>query len=351
VVIYCVTLEDRLLVWAISQRQVLFAEPRVDRTALDWNVRSFRSALARPEMSGALPAISRRLYDLVLTPAAPLLAPGTTIVIIADGALQAVPFSALIQPSGRFLVQDYPVVLAPSLTFFLDASDRASTRRDRPRSAFVFAPAGVEGNAGAVPALPDAEREAAAIAALYPDATLVRGRDATKDRFLAEAGLFDVVHFAGHGLANLRFPLLSRLLMFPASGDRIELDSVTAGEIGGRRFNHTNVVVLGSCEGAGGSRVKGEGVLNLARPFLAAGVPIVIASFSNIEDRSARELFIRLHREMSAGLDPASALRLAQLQMLGASERGLRLPSAWGLVSTFGGIIRQVSTGSERKPL
>jgi CHAT domain-containing protein len=343
VVVYCATLEDRLLVWAISRRQVVFAEQRVDRAVLAWNVRSFRSALARPEMSDALPAISRRLYDLVLTPAAPLLAPGTTIVIVADGALLAVPFSALVQPSGRFLVQDYPVILSPSLTFFLDASDRASNYRDRPRSAFVFAPAGVEGNDAGVAALPDAEREAAAIAAFYPDATLVGGRQATKDRFLADAGRFDVVHFAGHGLANLRFPLLSRLLVFPASGAG-DMDSVTADDIGERRFTRTSVVVLGSCEGAGGSRVKGEGVLNLARPFLAAGVPIVIASFSTLEDRSARELFIRLHREMSAGLDPASALRRAQLQMLGASQPGFRAPSAWGLVSTFGGMLRHASS-------
>jgi CHAT domain-containing protein len=247
------------------------------------------------------------------------------------------------QPSPGIIYTTRDMLFNPRLTFFLDASDRASNHRDRPRSAFVFAPAGVEGNDAGVPALPDAEREAAAIAAFYPDATLVGGRQATKDRFLADAGRFDVVHFAGHGLANLRFPLLSRLLVFPASGAG-DMDSVTADDIGERRFTRTSVVVLGSCEGAGGSRVKGEGVLNLARPFLAAGVPIVIASFSTIEDRSASELFIRLHREMSAGLDPASALRRAQLQMLSASQPGFRAPSAWGLVSTFGGMLRHASS-------
>ena len=165
---------------------------------------------------------------------------------------------------------------------------------------------------------------------------------------LQQAGHFDIVHFSGHAVANLRFPLLSRMLVAPSQEGAQRTDAITADDIGRHSFGRTAVVVLGSCEGAEGIQIKGEGVLNLAWPFLAAGVPIVIATFGDIEDRAARELFLRLHREMSRGTDPSTALRRAQLDMLRGPQPELRAAAAWGRVAAFGGVIETSRFVNER---
>ena len=185
---------------------------------------------------------------------------------------------------------------------------------------------------------------------MYSRSELIEGRQATKVRFLDGAGRYGIVHFSGHGVANLRFPLQSRLVVESQTERSDGSDSLRADEIVRQAFPRTAVVVLGSCEGAEGAQVKGEGVLNLARPFLAAGVPMVIAGFAEITDRPARELFLKLHREISHGISPASALRRAQLGMLKGSDREFRTPAAWGLMAAFGGTIDSPASEQERIP-
>src|SRR5262249_4495784 len=163
---------------------------------------------------------------------------GTTIVVIGDNPLDGLPFGALAGESDRFLLEDHPIVMAPSLTFFLEASRRARAHAAAPGAALVFAPT-PSGAAAPFPPLPDARAEAAEIARTYAASTLVGDADATSARFLSEAPRFDVIHFAGHGVANLRYPLLSRLLTHPGADDQEAWGALTAEEIGRHRFDGT----------------------------------------------------------------------------------------------------------------
>jgi CHAT domain-containing protein len=79
-----------------------------------------------------------------------------------------------------------------------------------------------------------------------------------------------------------------------------------------------------------------EGATSLARAFLAAGVPTVIASLWDVGDRPTATLSDAFHRNLLAGDDPEEALRKAQLAMLHGGDEAGRSPAAWGAFEVFG---------------
>ncbi len=122
---------------------------------------------------------------------------------------------------------------------------------------------------------------------LYRRHEILVGRQATKERFVEMAPDFDVVHFGGHAFVNPEFPLLSRLAFAGEAGTE---QSLFAHEIARIRFPRTRVVVLAACSTAAGVVSRGEGVVSVARPFLGAGVPLVVASQWDVDDRATEQL-------------------------------------------------------------
>ena len=96
---------------------------------------------------------------------------------------------------------------------------------------------------------------------------------------------------------------------------------------------HTRVVVLAACSSARGEERAGEGGISVARAFLAAGVPNVIATLWPIDDAAAADFFPRVHRHLAAGVAPAEALRAAQLECIQRREAPLGI---WAAVQILG---------------
>ena len=108
-----------------------------------------------------------------------------------------------------------------------------------------------------------------------------------------------MIHFAGHALSNVSFPGLSRLLF--AESAEGSSGSLFAHEIGNRDLSSVRIVVLAGCRTSSGQIRRGEGVISLARPFLAAGVPTVLATLWDLNDRASRPLFVEFHRGVRRG--------------------------------------------------
>jgi CHAT domain-containing protein len=335
-VLYYAALDDRLLIWTLTGAAVEFIDTPVRHAELIHLLEQYRSEMAgNPADARDMPSLTR-LYDVLIRPAASRLAPGAGIVVVPDGALNAVPFAALIKREDRrYLIEDHAIEVAPSLTVFLAASERPRTAGDASNEALVFGnPRSALDGAGATPDLPEAEAEARDIAALYPRAMVLVGAHATKSDFVANAARYRVVHFAGHAIANEARPELSRLLMAgPDEGAR----SLFARDISALRLDATELVVLGACRTSIGRIRRGEGVFNLARPFLAAGVPAVVASLWDVDDRASRTLLVAFHRALRRTGDVAGALRIAQLEMMGAADPRLQAPAAWAAFVVIGG--------------
>src|SRR5438552_18155349 len=112
-----VSLSDRLLTWTITRSEHHLAQTPIHRDELDRLASRFRSASA--EQAGIRAAVASQLSDLLIRPVSARLALDTTLVIVADGALQQVPFAALRDPSRRrYLIEDHPLIVSPSATFF-----------------------------------------------------------------------------------------------------------------------------------------------------------------------------------------------------------------------------------------
>jgi CHAT domain-containing protein len=342
--LYFASLSDRLLSWMVSAEGIHFAQRAIGADELARRVAVHRKILERAGTPQELSSSASSLYDDLLRPHAGSLRSSTTLVVLPDGPLHDLPFSTLLdRGTGRYVVQDHAVAVAPSATLFLRASQRADApSADGGLSALVVGnPEFDRNDSPHLPSLPGATEEAKSIAALYPGSELLLGSNATPRRFLEAAPRHDIVHFSGHALADAEYPGLSRLVLAPESA--ADSGSLFARDIYGRRFPRLRLVILAACRSAEGVTRRGEGSMNLARPFLAAGVPSVIGALWDIDDRTSGAFFLRYHRTLREGFSPLEALREVQLACLADRDPALRSPAAWGPFVFFG------SDGSKKK--
>jgi CHAT domain-containing protein len=334
--VYYSVLEDRLLIWVVGHRGTQSAQVPLRAEELMRSVRAFRAALEQGPNRAEVLEKSSWLYDRLVRPVAGFLPQDSDVVIVPDGPLHAVPFAGLLnRETSRYLIQDHGIALAPSGTIFERALRGSTDVASQPlRSALVIGNPSPMERGLEYPNLPDAEAEARDVAALYPTRKLLVGIDASKERFLQDAGRYDVVHFAGHAVANTDHPNFSRLIF--AGRDHSQPGSLLASELVGASYPKTRLVVLAACDTGAGAVRRGEGVLTFARAFLAAGVPTVVASLWNLDDRASRILFEKFHASIRQGASSSRALRMAQLALLSSSDATLQAPSHWAGVITVG---------------
>jgi CHAT domain-containing protein len=141
--------------------------------------------------------------------------------------------------------------------------------------------------------------------------------DATR-KFLLEPGLdqYRVLHLATHSLLNSRHPEQSAVAFSlvdrqgrPIAG-LLPLHEVFRLKLG------ADLVVLSACQTELGKEVLGEGLVGLARAFMLAGTPRVVASLWEVSDQATAEFMTRFYTAMvKRNLPAAAALRVAQLEM------------------------------------
>ena len=331
VLVHYSTLADRVLIWTITRSDAKMVERAIDEAELARLLEQHRASVQEHRENRVA---NDRLYSLLVEPVAANVPSAATVVLIPDGRLQQLSFATLRHPSTRrYLIEDHTLMVSPSATFFVDAAG-ASARPGTPlTSALLVGNPAAEG----VRALPGSESEVAAASQLYPRHALLTGRDATKARFLEMAPRFEVVHFGGHAFVNPEFPLLSRLAFAGEPGTE---PSLFAYEIARVRFPLTRVVVLAACSTAAGFVSRGEGVVSVARPFLGAGVPLVVASQWDVDDRATERLTLGFHRELAKSGNPVQALRATQLAMLRSGDAVQARPDSWGAFVAVGTIDR-----------
>ena len=118
----------------------------------------------------------------------------------------------------------------------------------------------------------------------------------------------------------------------PKSFKRKNSHHLLASEISGSEWKWSaELVVLGACRMSRG-RETIEGVLSMARSFMIAGVPCVVASLSKIGDKATHELMRVFYKKLQQGEDVASALRFAMCALI--KER--REVKEWAPFNVFG---------------
>jgi CHAT domain-containing protein len=254
-------------------------------------------------------ARAARLYDVLLGPIASRLA--ERVVFIPDSDLYRVPFAALRDSSGQFLVQNHIVSVAPSVTILMHHGE-ARPQLEKPRALLIDA--GSVENDDRLVALAGASREISAIRRLYPDAAMLRGSSCTTMNVERALRYAEVVHFAGHGLPGGE-SIEPTLVLHPSSGNA---GLLYARDIAALPLRTLRLVVLGACGTAGG-RIGSEGPLSISRAFLAAGAARAVATLWPIDDDVSVPLLTSFHRSLKGGFDAASALQETQMRAIHAS--------------------------------
>jgi len=282
-------------------------------------VKSFRERLEKRALR--LPEAST-LHELLIAPIEKALKGKTILCIVPDGVLWELPFAALKDKNGKFLAEQFSIAYAPSLTT-LNAIQKFARQRLEMRKGQLLALAypsfGVTRKIelplrGTFEELPQTEREAKAIAALFGKDAQVYLRDkATEERVKSEAPRYRIIHIATHGIFDASSPLYSGLLLAQSKGEDGILE---AWEIADMDLN-AELVVLSACETARGVIKEGEGLIGFAWAIFVAGCPSSLLTQWQVADESTAEFMVAFYRYWrTKGLSKAEALQQAQLSLL-----------------------------------
>jgi CHAT domain-containing protein len=333
-------LPDRVLAWVLVPGGGPLSPVTIRATpgSLLRHIRLLRTAVERRTGERELRNATSILFEDLIRPLLPHLPASASLVFVPDRSLAQVPFSALFDARrGRYLIEDHPIAVAPSATLYIATVEN--------RSHF---PRGGSWNALAIgdPAfdprlhpglarLPEAAAEALEVAELHPGSESLRGQAATRKAFLAAAGHYRLLHFAGHAILDPFLPGRSHLIL--AASREEGSDALYADELAGLKLEATELVVLSACRTVGGTSNSREALTGLSTAFLAAGPPVVVASLWDVEDRGTNELMRMFHYALRQDGEPAAALRTAQLQFLRSPDPTLRSPASWAGFVAMGG--------------
>ena len=272
---------------------------------------------------------STRMYDLLIAPFASDLARVNTIIIAADDQIATVPFAALRDSAGRFLIESYVLVMAPSATVYTQLKALPSPPSPRTATASVIADPDFDATRfPTLPRLPGARDEGHAVAELYPGTQALNGANASKSRVLESLPGADIIHLATHAVENDADPLYSAI---PLAGDQI----LYVRDVAELQLSRHPVVVLAACRTAT-TTARGRGITNFVPAFLAAGSRAVVGSLWNVDDTTSQSFLLGLHRGMRNGKTPVVALRDEQLSMLRSADSAERNPRAWSAFQFYG---------------
>ncbi len=174
--------------------------------------------------------------------------------------------------------------------------------------------------------------EARAIDALFPEATLLTGRSATKaaiERLQAPR----ILHIASHGFflrSQAENPLLRSGLALAGANEARgpHADGIlTALEASALNLWGTKLVTLSACDSGVGEVRNGEGVYGLRRAFVLAGSETLVMSLWPVSDAASRETMVAYYTGLRAGLGRGDALRAAKLEIL--KRTGRQHPFYW----------------------
>jgi hypothetical protein len=233
-------------------------------------------------------AASAQALDRLLL--APLLARigQRPLVVVPTGRLHELPWPLLPSLHGRALT------VTPSAATWM-----ALRARPRRRGGMLLV---------AGPRLRHAGAEVGALAATHPDATLLRGREATVAAVMSALDGARVAHLACHGHFRADSPLFSALELADGPLNVYELQ---------RLRRPPELVVLSACDLAVSAAAPGDELLGFAAALLGIGARTIVASVVPVADSAAKRLMLALHRELDGGATPAAALARAQAGLVG----------------------------------
>lgn len=310
------SLDDQLHIFVTGTNTQVHRTAPIRRTALSklafeaWSA----AARSRPDAQEKL----AKLYDVLVRPVErDLKDSGADVVMLnLEGFLRYIPFSALYSGE-RYFIEDYALAMqtpAADTQYVMGARDRAS--------AVGF---GVTDALRDFSGLPGVAKELETIfdgadnAGVFAGSPFMNGAFNADGFALALANRPQFVHIASHFKLEPGDETKSFLLL--GTGDALTLDTIRTDP----RFQFADVdlLTLSACETAGEVGSDGKEVESFATMAQASGASSVMATLWPIADESTAELMAGFYKSLlDQQLDKATALRLAQVEMIHNGENG-----------------------------
>lgn len=347
---------------------LLTARQTFDKTALDRFQEN--TAAADEQYWTEATALSQTLLGPVISQLE-----SRRLIIVADGALQYLPFEALPSPGANnvSMIVNNEIVNLPSASVLatlrrtarsydqwkglvavvadpvfeqddprVSSSKNVSKEVNSPTATLLRTHALPEGQVDKGPAisrLPASREEAESIIAVTPRGAgkVVLDFDACRTTAMngSLAG-YQVVHFATHGVIDTQQPEMSGIVLSMLNNQgQPENGVLQVHDIYNLNLANTELVVLSACRTALGKDIRGEGLVGLTRGFMYAGSKSVVASLWKVDDQATAELMKHFYEGMfQEGLTPAAALRKAKILMM--NQPRWRAPYFWAAFTLQG---------------
>lgn len=328
---------------------------------IDTAIEDFRKAVSEPANKKVYD-LGRELHRLTLAKLEPAFGTSKRILLAPDGALNVVPFSALVDDKQQLLIKKY------TFTYLTSGRDllRLKLKTKAQGGGVMFAdpsfdaatPAPTSGGSRGRrssdlasllwPPLPGTGAEADEIEKRIRGLKVYRGKQAT-ETMLKQVHGPKILHLATHGFflpdedapevgadggraslvpvqpppGSFENPLLRSGLALAganklASGNDDGI--LTAMEASGLDLMGTKLVVLSACETGVGKVTNGDGVYGLRRALVIAGAESMVMSLWQVDDFATKELMSGYYAKLGAGKSRSSALREVQLELAGSKK-------------------------------
>jgi CHAT domain-containing protein/Tfp pilus assembly protein PilF len=363
--------EPRYIAYLLRRQGEIQWKDLGEAKAIEAMIDKLRQALRDPKRKD-IEQLARLVDEKIMQPVRDVTGGATHLLISPDGALNLIPFEALLDEQGRYLVERHsftyltsgrdllrmqvaresksaPIIVAdpffgePAIAQVTKAETpkvkpaalsrkRQSVTSGRDLSSVYFAPLG--GTAG----------EARLIKSLFAEAHVLTGVQATESA-VKLMNVPRILHIATHGFflqdvvpaetsneqrrsisasARIENPLLrSGLALAGANLPNTSADDgiLTALEASGLNLWGTKLVTLSACDTGIGEVKDGEGVYGLRRAFVLAGAESLVMSLWPVSDYVTREMMTAYYKGLRQGQGRGEALRQVQLAMLKRKER------------------------------
>jgi CHAT domain-containing protein/tetratricopeptide (TPR) repeat protein len=304
---------NALYVWAVLPDGLIAASrQRISESRLNQLIR-------RTESRGAMDRqLWQELYRHLISPVKSRLPKsGSRLTVIPHGQLFKLPFVALMDGLGRYLIEDYALHYVPAMAVLdLVGGERmgSPTSKRYLLAADPVKPPRLSDGTALAP-LTGSRREVERVVKQLSggNADILTGAQLRSDTVRRLLGNHDVVHFATHAVIDSKNPLDSFLAL--SQGERI-----SARDIYDARLS-AELVVLSACRSASGP-ISVEGVLGLTRAFFYAGAASIVASTWDAADEPTALLVEEFYREYHRTGEKDRALRSAQLHLIQELRNG-----------------------------
>ncbi len=349
--------DSNYYIFAITWNDYEVYKVGVDST-FHTNFDNFRSGLITPRLtkqtleSFNLYATSAYyLYEKLLLPVEDFIK-GKELIIIPDGKLALIPFEAVLTNAPKvenvdyttlaYLLKQHNVHYANSATASLNnLASRGRVKNSN--NILAFAPSFENKLSGlskpdtvrsTLGSLGWTEQEVKGLSAHFEGVNYL-GKDATETIFKEKVGQYGVIHIASHSLIDDQNPMYSKIAFSLDSKDTLNDGYLHTFELYNTRLN-AEMAVLSACNTGYGKVQKGEGVMSLGHAFTYAGVPSVVMSHWQVDDRSTSIFMNSFYKYLAEGMTKSEALRSSKIDLLNNGNLSYSHPYYWAAFVAYG---------------